>query len=141
MEATAEFARKTCAASDRGKGTARPRFQILSRSRTKREIDETKARNTSDTLETLTLPARPMAFPLQRGCITRPTVTIMRGGSRKKERRGRKLGVREKGDVSWDSVFLEDGRFKRSEFWICQVSRGWRGGGSRDGFSDAALLS
>lgn len=94
-----------------GRGATRPRFEIFSRSRTNREIDETKARNTSDTLETLTLPARPMAFPL-RPLYNAANCDDNEGGD-KLEKKGeeRKLGVREKGDVSWDPVFLEDRRF------------------------------
>lgn len=106
-------------------GEGNQRFEILSRSRTNREIDETKARNTSDTLENVNPPR----------CTTRPTVTIMKEegdiSSRKKGRREgeRKLGVREKGDVSRDSKssWKIDGLREAKILNLqSEVSRGWR---------------
>lgn len=92
-------------------GEGNQRFEILSRSRTNREIDETKARNTSDTLENVNPPR----------CTTRPTVTIMKEGGYKLEKKGKERGgeeiggPRKRGRFSGLEEFLEDRRFKRSE--------------------------
>lgn len=53
-----------------------------------------------------------MAFPL-RPLYNAANCDDNEGGGDKLEKKGeeRKLGVREKGDVSWDPVFLEDRRF------------------------------